>query len=1087
MNVNSNIITKATSNYKNLGFPTQSNLREEFKTVLDGQGNRTMDSSSELLSKNNSTEEVAQVQVLQIQNVLNDLSSMIQSTYEIPETPSSPATLQQGNELKPIKLEKLVGVEKLSPETKVILKNNFKEIVDLLEKSKENNNIPTQILDVLEKLTTQVEEVKGDLDLLKLVNQSPKVEGTTKLDNSYDSNQLKEKIINFVEVAVEALKQNTKKPSKKLVDSNNSTEEVAQVQVSQIQELLKSLSSMIQSTYEIPVTPATPASPSMLQPNNELEPINLEKLVGVEKLSPETKNILKNNLNEIVDLLEKSKGNNNIPTQILDALEKLTTQVQEVKGDLNLLKLVNQSPKVEGATKLNNFYDTNQLKEKIINFVEVAVEALKQNTKKPSKELVDSNNSTEEVAQVQVSQIQELLKSLSSMIQSTYEIHVTPATPASPSMLQPNNELKPINLEKLVGVEKLSPETKDILKNNLNEIVDLLEKSKGNNKIPPQILDVIQKLATQVQEVKGDLNLLKLVNQSPKVEGTTKLNNFYDSNQLKEKIINFVEVAVEALKQNTKKPSKELVDSNNSTVEVAQVKVSQIQELLKSLSSMIQSTYEIPATLATPSTLQPNNELKSINLEKLVGVEKLSPETKNILKNNLNEIVDLLEKSKGSNNIPTQILEVLEKLTTQVQEVKGDLNLLKLVNQSPKLEGTTKLNNSYDSNQLKEKIIDFVEVAVETLKQDTKNPSKELVKDNNSTEKVAQVQVSQIKNVLKSLSSMIQSTYEIPETPATLQQDNDLEPINLEKLVGVEKLSPETKVILKNGFNEIVNFLEKSKGNDKIPLQILDVIQKLTTQVQEVKGDISLLKALSFQSVRVNVEEKSIKDSLLTDGRSQITKTTSEISPKNQMQSSSNSGQGNKFSGNSSFEEKFLNNLLGQDKDEAKISKAVNFMNQFETIKTIESPKVLTPNNLVINKNNFDVDVIKTIKLMEINNIKDLTVKMNPKELGEITVKLTMESGIMKATISAQNKDTFNLLNQNIQDIGDKLKSMDIKIQSLDINIYEDSTFFNKDSSDRNNNGRQNNNRQTNMGLDEEEIPISNNYVIEENQVNKFV
>ena len=124
---------------------------------------------------------------------------------------------------------------------------------------------------------------------------------------------------------------------------------------------------------------------------------------------------------------------------------------------------------------------------------------------------------------------------------------------------------------------------------------------------------------------------------------------------------------------------------------------------------------------------------------------------------------------------------------------------------------------------------------------------------------------------------------------------------------------------------------------------------------------------------------------------------------------------------------------------------------------------------------------------MEINNIKDLTVKMNPKELGEITIKLTMESGIMKASISAQNKETFNLLNQNIQDISDKLKNMDIKIQSLDINIYEDSTFFNKESSERNNNGSQNNNQSTNMDLEEEDISISNNYVIEENQVNKFV
>ena len=95
----------------------------------------------------------------------------------------------------------------------------------------------------------------------------------------------------------------------------------------------------------------------------------------------------------------------------------------------------------------------------------------------------------------------------------------------------------------------------------------------------------------------------------------------------------------------------------------------------------------------------------------------------------------------------------------------------------------------------------------------------------------------------------------------------------------------------------------------------------------------------------------------------------------------------------------------------------------------------------------------------------------------------------MKANISAQNKDTYNLLNHNIQDISDRLKNMDIKIHSLDINIYEDSTFFSKDSSGRNNNSRQNNNSKTNTDLTdlEEDISITNKYVIEENQVNKFV
>ena len=406
-------------------------------------------------------------------------------------------------------------------------------------------------------------------------------------------------------------------------------------------------------------------------------------------------------------------------------------------------------------------------------------------------------------------------------------------------------------------------------------------------------------------------------------------------------------------------------------------------------------------------------------------------------------------------------------------------------NQSDDVERTTvegsaenSSNSSEDNSKVKAKIINFLETAINLLKQNTEKPSKELGGEDKSTEEMAQIQ-----QLLQLLNSMLQK---VNETSATKKGEVELNSINIEQLIGSEKLIPDTKSMMKTKLNEIVALLEKSKGNNEMPSQILDVLQKITTGVNDIKANLNLLKVPSFQTVSGNSEDQNIKDNLLKKVIEQNTKVSSEILPKNQMQGSSDTGSDNKFSGKSSSEEKFLNNLLGEDKDEMKISKAVNFMNQFETVKTIDTSKVQTP-NLVIDKNNFQVDIIKNIKFMEINNIKDLTVKMNPKELGEITIKLTMESGIMKANISAQNKDTFNLLNHNIQDISDKLKNMDIKIQSLDINIYEDSTFFNKDSNEKNNNERQNSNSKINMVEDEDDTSANNNYSIEENQVNKFV
>jgi len=408
------------------------------------------------------------------------------------------------------------------------------------------------------------------------------------------------------------------------------------------------------------------------------------------------------------------------------------------------------------------------------------------------------------------------------------------------------------------------------------------------------------------------------------------------------------------------------------------------------------------------------------------------------------------------------------------------------------VEGNTSkdLKNPEDNVDPKTKIISLIEAAIDKLKKTTEGSLEEIEGSDKPTDQMAEIQ-----QLLQLLSSMLQNVSEVSPTMQPVSEPNSInlgsvkleeQVMGAEKLMDLEKLTPDAKSVLKSNLSEIVALMDKSKGNNLMPSEITNVLQKLTTVVEDLKGDLSLLKVPSLQTLSGNSEDKSISDSILKKVIELTTKTSSEALPQSQIQSSNDSSKGSKFSENSSSEEKFLKNLLSGDKDESKISKAVNFMNQFETVKTIDTAKVQTV-NLVIDKSDFTVDVIKNIKFMEINNIKDLTVKMNPKELGEITIKLTMESGIMKASISAQNKETFNLLNQNIQDISDKLKNMDIKIQSLDINIYEDSTFFNKDSNGKNNNGSKNNYSGTNSGSEEEDISISNNYAIEENQVNKFV
>lgn len=408
-----------------------------------------------------------------------------------------------------------------------------------------------------------------------------------------------------------------------------------------------------------------------------------------------------------------------------------------------------------------------------------------------------------------------------------------------------------------------------------------------------------------------------------------------------------------------------------------------------------------------------------------------------------------------------------------------DIKKTTIKNSTPK-----DLKNAENNDELKVGPTNIIQGLIYELKQNTEESSEQLLGEDESIQPIEQ-----INQLVQLLSSMFQNNDEITKTESG---EGHLNSINLEQimnqqqLINGDKLTPETKTMLKNNFSEIVALLEKSKGNVQITSQIVNALQKLTTEVATAKEDLGLFEGTTILTGSENNESKTIKDNLLKKVIEQSTKSISEIIIKDQMQNPNDSKKDNKFSENNSFEEEFLKTLIASDKDEIKISKAVNFMNQFESVKNIDTSKMQIT-NLTVDKNSITVDVIKSIKFMEVNNMKDLIVKMNPKELGEITIKLTLESGVMKAVISAQNKDTYNLLNQNFQDITDRLKNMDIKIQSLDINIYEDSTFFNKNSNEKNNDETQNNKSKTNIDLEEEDFTIINNYVIEENQVNKFV
>lgn len=189
-----------------------------------------------------------------------------------------------------------------------------------------------------------------------------------------------------------------------------------------------------------------------------------------------------------------------------------------------------------------------------------------------------------------------------------------------------------------------------------------------------------------------------------------------------------------------------------------------------------------------------------------------------------------------------------------------------------------------------------------------------------------------------------------------------------------------------------------------------------------------------------------------------------------------------------SKEDKLLKSVIDKE-DVSKTNKVNNFIAQLNNTKE-DIQEVQTPDNPIINKATFTQDIVKAIKYMNANDLKELTVKIAPKELGEITIKLTMEDGNMKANISAHSKETYNLLSSNHGELTNSLGNNDIKIHDVNINIYQDdTTFFNggsgrgKEEGDAKGNGKKGTQKIDGIGADADINEVQQNTTNNDNNI----
>ena len=154
-----------------------------------------------------------------------------------------------------------------------------------------------------------------------------------------------------------------------------------------------------------------------------------------------------------------------------------------------------------------------------------------------------------------------------------------------------------------------------------------------------------------------------------------------------------------------------------------------------------------------------------------------------------------------------------------------------------------------------------------------------------------------------------------------------------------------------------------------------------------------------------------------------------------------------KSNGEQKGEEEILAKLMTMDEDTNKVKDYIVedtpiFTEVLNSKNDVASSLISEVKPVAVSRETVATDVVSNVKYMVKNQVEQLTVKIYPKELGEITIKIISEDGIMKADIKSTSKETYTLLNSNMEEIKKHLSNESLIIKEVNIGLYEDTTYY---------------------------------------------
>lgn len=303
-------------------------------------------------------------------------------------------------------------------------------------------------------------------------------------------------------------------------------------------------------------------------------------------------------------------------------------------------------------------------------------------------------------------------------------------------------------------------------------------------------------------------------------------------------------------------------------------------------------------------------------------------------------------------------------------------------------------------------------------------------------------------NTLKNINYLSEiADLNISSEPINNNNSNVLENINLLKNNTVfesENINIFENVIEEASLNNSENIdLNEETSSNIINLPIKEIVKTLNLEEDKVVTTDNIDKILTVLCDKDGNEIK--KDKFI------------EVVDSSKGESKKDTSQGvemlkmvfniDKSNGEQKGEEDILAKLMTMDEDINKVEDYIVedtpiFTEVLNSKNDVASSLISDVKPVAVSRETVATDVVSNVKYMVKNQVEQLTVKIYPKELGEITIKIISEDGIMKADIKSTSKETYTLLNSNMEEIKKHLSNESLIIKEVNIGLYEDTTYY---------------------------------------------